>query len=135
MTTDPMVAAALKTLGEHPTFGGEITVRDGRFGPYVSVAKINATLPKGKDPASVTLEEAIQLINERAEKTGKKPSAAKKTAAKKTAKGDGEAKAGAKTKATSATKKSAASTKKASGSTRSKKAVDTSDETVPWDAS
>ncbi|MEE2952068.1 MAG: type I DNA topoisomerase [Pseudomonadota bacterium] len=127
--------AALKTLGEHPTFGGEITVRDGRFGPYVSVAKINATLPKGKDPDSVTLEEAIQLINERAEKTGKKPAAAKKTSSKKTAKGDGEAKGGAKAKSASSAKKSPASTKKTSSSSRSKKAVDTSDETVPWDAS
>ena len=72
--------AALATLGEHPGFGGEITVRDGRFGPYVNVGKINATLPKGKDPAGVTLEEAIQLLNERAEKTGKKPTAKKSPA-------------------------------------------------------
>ncbi|WP_019995290.1 type I DNA topoisomerase [Aureimonas ureilytica] len=77
--------AALATLGEHPDFGGEITVREGRFGPYVNVGKINATLPKSKDPASVTLEEAIQLLNERAEKSGKAPkkAAPKKTAAKK----------------------------------------------------
>ncbi len=83
--------AALATLGEHPTLGGQITVRDGRFGPYVNTGKINATLPKGKDPASVTLEEAIQILTERAEKTGKAPkakaapkrAAAKKPAAKK----------------------------------------------------
>lgn len=79
--------AALATLGEHPDFGGEITVREGRFGPYVNVGKINATLPKSKDPASVTLEEAIQLLNERAEKSGKAPkkAAPKKAAAKKKA--------------------------------------------------
>jgi DNA topoisomerase-1 len=77
--------AALATLGEHPDFGGPITVREGRFGPYVNVAKINATLPKGKDPASVTLEEAIILLNERAEKAGKTPkkAPAKKAPAKK----------------------------------------------------
>ncbi|WP_427023179.1 type I DNA topoisomerase [Aureimonas ureilytica] len=77
--------AALATLGEHPDFGGEITVREGRFGPYVNVGKINATLPKSKDPASVTLDEAIQLLNERAEKSGKAPKKAtpKKAAAKK----------------------------------------------------
>ncbi|MFD2237698.1 type I DNA topoisomerase [Aureimonas populi] len=75
--------AAIATLGEHPTLGGQITVREGRFGPYVNTGKVNATLPKGKDPASVTLEEAIQLLTERAEKTGKAPKA--KAAPKKSA--------------------------------------------------
>ena len=42
--------AALKSLGAHPD-GGEITVRDGKYGPYVNHGKVNATLPKGKDPA------------------------------------------------------------------------------------
>ncbi|MBX3598484.1 MAG: type I DNA topoisomerase [Rhizobiaceae bacterium] len=68
---------ALKDLGEHPDGGGNITVRDGRYGPYVNFGKINATLPKGKDPASVTLEEALELIAAKAEKDaaggGKKP--------------------------------------------------------------
>jgi DNA topoisomerase-1 len=40
---------ALKTLGDHPD-GGPITVRDGKYGPYVNWGKINATLPKDKDP-------------------------------------------------------------------------------------
>ncbi|RFC67270.1 MULTISPECIES: type I DNA topoisomerase [Mesorhizobium] len=69
--------AALKDLGEHPDGGGNITVRDGRYGPYVNFGKINATLPKGKDPASVTVEEALALIAAKAEKDsaggGKKP--------------------------------------------------------------
>ncbi|WP_062229234.1 type I DNA topoisomerase [Aureimonas frigidaquae] len=96
--------AAIATLGEHPTIGGSITVRDGRFGPYVNAGKVNATLPKGKDPASVTLEEAIQLLNERAEKTGVKTgkgakAPARKTTAAKTAKPAAKAKAPAKKKA------------------------------------
>ncbi|THF56773.1 type I DNA topoisomerase [Ollibium composti] len=78
--------AALKELGEHPD-GGKITVRDGKYGPYVNWEKVNATLPKGKDPQSVTVEEALALIAERAAKSGgKKPArkaAAKKPAAKK----------------------------------------------------
>lgn len=71
--------AALKELGEHPD-GGAITVRDGRFGPYVNHGKINATLPKGTDPANVTLEEALALI---AAKAGSAKSSTRKTAAKK----------------------------------------------------
>jgi DNA topoisomerase-1 len=79
--------AALKELGDHPD-GGAMTVRDGRYGPYVNWGKVNATLPKGKDPAAVTVEEALELIAAKAGKSGgaKKPAAkaaAKKPAAKK----------------------------------------------------
>lgn len=58
-------SAALATLGEHPE-GGTVTVRNGRFGPYVNWGKINATLPKEKDPISVTLSEALELISAKA---------------------------------------------------------------------
>jgi DNA topoisomerase-1 len=94
-------AAALKELGEHPDGGGKIVVRDGKYGPYVNFGKVNATLPKGKDPQSVSLEDALALISEKEAKGGggKKPfrkaaaakvpeakkAAAKKPAAKKPA--------------------------------------------------
>lgn len=65
-------AAPLKELGEHPD-GGMITVKQGRYGPYVNVGKINATLPKDRDPMSITREEALELIAAKAEKSGKKP--------------------------------------------------------------
>jgi DNA topoisomerase I len=71
--------AALKSLGEHPD-GGAITVRDGRYGPYVNHGKINATLPKGKDPASVTFDEAVVLLAEKAAKGNGKPSRGRKRA-------------------------------------------------------
>jgi DNA topoisomerase-1 len=83
--------AALKTLGDHPD-GGAVTVRDGRYGPYVNHGKVNATLPKGKDPMTVTLEEALALVAERAGKGGgngkgngarRTAKPARKTAAKK----------------------------------------------------
>ena len=74
--------AALKELGEHPD-GGAITVRDGRYGPYVNWGKVNATLPKGKDPQGITVEEALGLIAEKAGKTG----AGKKSGGKRTTKG------------------------------------------------
>jgi len=78
--------AALATLGDHVQ-GGAITVRDGRYGAYVNWGKINATLPKDKDPMSVTLEEALALIAAKAEKTGttKKKTTTKKAAPKKAA--------------------------------------------------
>ncbi|RWK54834.1 type I DNA topoisomerase [Mesorhizobium sp.] len=86
-------AAALKELGEHPAGGGKIVVRDGKYGPYVNFGKVNATLPKGKDPQSVTIEEAVALIADKEAKGGnggRKPfrkaaAAAKKPAAQKVA--------------------------------------------------
>ncbi len=74
--------AALKDLGDHPDGGGKITVRDGRYGPYVNWGKVNATLPKGKEPMSVTVEEALELIAAKAGKAGggkKKPARKKKS--------------------------------------------------------
>ncbi|WP_336279245.1 type I DNA topoisomerase [Bartonella sp. CB175] len=54
-------SAALVTLGEHPN-GGTITIRNGRYGPYINWNKINVTLPKDRDPVSFTLSEALGLI-------------------------------------------------------------------------
>jgi DNA topoisomerase-1 len=83
-------AAALKELGDHPD-GGAITVRDGKYGPYVNWGKVNATLPKGTDPQALTAEEALVLIAAKAGKgtaaKGKaKPKAKAATAASKTPK-------------------------------------------------
>jgi len=77
-------AKVLKELGEHPD-GGKIAVYEGRYGPYVKWEKINATLPKETEPGDATLEQALELIAEKAaKKGGKKKAAPKKTAAKKT---------------------------------------------------
>jgi DNA topoisomerase-1 len=59
---------ALKELGAPPSGGATIKVMKGRYGPYVTDGKVNATLPRDSDPASVTLDEAIALITARAEK-------------------------------------------------------------------
>lgn len=77
-------AEPLKDLGEHPDGEGNVLVMDGRYGPYVKYKRINATIPKDKDPMDVTMEEAVELIKARAAKGKKKP-AKKKAAPKKKA--------------------------------------------------
>jgi DNA topoisomerase-1 len=68
-----------KPIGDHPTYG-PIVARNGRYGAYVSADGLNATLPDGKTLDTVTLDEAIALIDERAAKGGRKT---KRTATKK----------------------------------------------------
>ncbi|MDR6842072.1 DNA topoisomerase I [Pseudoxanthomonas sacheonensis] len=63
--------------------GSEIQVLNGRYGPYISDGKLNGRIPKDREPASLTLEEVVKLMEE----TGKpmRKGFGKKTAAKKTA--------------------------------------------------
>jgi len=68
----------IAVLGKHPASGGEIKVMAGRYGPYVTDGTTNATLPKAMEPTSVTLDDAVRLIDERAakgpaKKAGRKP--------------------------------------------------------------
>ncbi len=55
-------AGSGRALGAHPTLGGAVTVKEGRFGAYVNHGKINATLPKGTDTAALTLDEAVAAL-------------------------------------------------------------------------
>jgi DNA topoisomerase-1 len=74
-------AQQLKDLGA--ALGGKpIKVLKGKFGPYVSDGETNATLPEGTEPDSVTMEQALALIAERAAKGGKKKKPAKAAKAK-----------------------------------------------------
>ena len=73
-----------RSLGAHPD-GGAITVREGRFGPYVNHGKTNATLKRDMNAESLTLEEAIRLIEDKAGAGSGKAPPARKAAAKKTA--------------------------------------------------
>jgi DNA topoisomerase-1 len=98
-----------RALGDHPD-GGALEVKAGRYGPYVAWGKIFATLPKAMAPDSITLEQAIELVNakaatkggakgkakaaggaEKAKAPAKKP-AAKKATAKKAAEAEPAAK-------------------------------------------
>ena len=88
----------LRTLGDHPDDKASVEICSGRYGPYARHGKINATLPKGVSPETITLEEALELIATKAAKgdTGKTKTA-RKSAAKKAAP---KAKEAAKPKAT-----------------------------------
>jgi DNA topoisomerase-1 len=58
----------LKELGAHPITQAALFVRSGRFGPYVTDGKINASLPRGMDPQSLTIPDAVNLLDARAAK-------------------------------------------------------------------
>ena len=62
-----------KALGDHPDKGGPIVVKNGRFGPYVSHNGVNATLTGDKTPETVTLDEAVVLLDARAAMMGNSP--------------------------------------------------------------
>ena len=64
-----------RSLGDHPTKGGAIVAKKGRYGPYVSHDGVNATLPADKTPETITLEEAVALIDARAERNAPAPHA------------------------------------------------------------
>ena len=55
-------------LGKHPLTEKEITVRSGRFGPYVTDGELNASLERGMKPEEVTMDDAVNLLQKRADK-------------------------------------------------------------------
>ncbi|WP_080793131.1 type I DNA topoisomerase [Corynebacterium pacaense] len=79
----------LKTLGDNDVSGKPMTVKDGRFGPYVTDGTTNASLRKGDVPETLTDARANELLSERRAKEAADGGPAKNTvkkAAKKTAK-------------------------------------------------
>jgi DNA topoisomerase-1 len=66
-----------KQLGDHPTLGA-VAVKSGRYGAYVTAGGVNATIPSDKDKDTITLAEAIALIDERAARGGGKTARTKK---------------------------------------------------------
>lgn len=56
-------AAPIQEFGELEGAAGPVRVLSGRFGPYVTDGETNATLPKSKDPATLTAEEAKELLD------------------------------------------------------------------------
>ncbi len=91
---------ALRELGEHPEDGNPVRILTGRYGPYIKHNKLNASIPNRFDPRTITLEEALELLEKKAQKKKGKKKA--KPAPKKK-----KAKAAPKKKAKAAPKKKA----------------------------
>ncbi|MEI2774502.1 MAG: type I DNA topoisomerase [Tetrasphaera sp.] len=72
----------LKELGADPVSGKPVTVKDGRFGPYVTDGETNVTIPRGEDPETLTADRAYEML---ADKRARGP-VTRKRAAKKTTK-------------------------------------------------
>jgi DNA topoisomerase-1 len=61
-------SSRLRELGEDPATGKEVTLRSGRYGPYVTDGEVNASLRKADSPESVTIERAAELLAARRER-------------------------------------------------------------------
>ena len=120
-------SAPAKTLGDHPKTGKPVTTGAGRFGPYVKHGSVYASIPKGTEPDSVTLEQALELLEAKAAKDAAKKGKAPKDAEPAAAE-DGE-KAEKPAKAKAPAKKAAP--KKAAAKPKAEKAEKADDEKAP----
>jgi DNA topoisomerase-1 len=71
-------AEPLRVVGKHPKTGDDISVFEGKYGPYVKHQKVNASLTKDMSIESVTIDEAVELLDKQKDK--KKPTRGKKKA-------------------------------------------------------
>jgi DNA topoisomerase-1 len=69
-------APPLRELGADPASGKSLTVKDGRFGPYITDGETNVTVPRGTSIETLTLDRAAELM---AEKRAKGPAPKKRT--------------------------------------------------------
>ena len=60
-------SSIIKDLGEHPEDKKPVRIMKGQYGPYIKYKSLNATIPEEKDPAELTMEEALILIEKRKE--------------------------------------------------------------------
>jgi DNA topoisomerase I len=109
--------ASVRTIGPHPGDKELVSVRKGRFGPYVQHAKMVANLPRGVSMDEITLEEAVALLAEKgkalkprgaAGRKGKAPAKAAATAVKPPSKAPARKTPAAKAKKAGPKKKAAA---------------------------
>jgi len=86
----------IKELGAHPESGADVRVLKGRYGPYVTDGSVNATIPKGTDPAEVDLDDAVELLADKAAKGGGRRKQSRKGGSKGSGKGRSSGKGGSK---------------------------------------
>ena len=62
----------IRSLGAHPEDGNEVAIYEGRYGYYIKNNKTTAGLPKHFDVETITLDEAVQVLAEKASKPKKR---------------------------------------------------------------
>lgn len=60
--------STMREVGTHPSTEKKLVIKSGRYGPYVTDGELNASLPQGADPAALTIDEAVALLEARAAK-------------------------------------------------------------------
>ncbi len=76
-------AQLIREVGPHPEDAQPIGLYEGKYGPYVKHGSTNASLHKDQDPAQLTVEQAVALLNERGDKKGDSKKGAGKGSEKK----------------------------------------------------
>ncbi len=79
--------ASVRAMGAHPKDAAPVTIRKGRFGPYVQHGQTVANLPRGVPMEDVTLAEAVALLTEKGKTLKPRGAAGRKGAGKKKAAG------------------------------------------------
>ena len=64
-------ASNVKEIGEDPVTKKKVTLRSGRYGPYVTDGEVNASLRQGDSPETMTIERAAELLQARRDRLGK----------------------------------------------------------------
>ena len=114
-------APPLRELGDEPDTGKPLVVKDGRFGPYVTDGETNASLRKGDEVESLSMDRAVELIGERRAKApAKKKSASKSSGTKSSQSKSSQSKSsGSKSSQSKSTSQSTASTSSGDGAKKS----------------
>lgn len=88
----------LREVGKHPLTEAPLLIKSGRYGPYVTDGKVNASLPRGADPAGLSVQDAVNLLDARAAKMASEEGLPKRKGARGGARGGAKKKTSKKAK-------------------------------------